>query len=43
MDDVRLVSVGGELLLSEVNGVGVGVGNELAPDIHFDKENTINK
>ena len=43
LNDVGLEGVDGGLLLSKVKGVGVGVGNELGPDIHFDQENTINE
>ena len=43
LDNVGLVSVGGELLISVVAGVGMALGDELAPDIHFDQENTVNE
>ena len=43
MDNVGLVSVGGELFISVVAGVSIGMGDELAPDIHFDQENTGNE
>ena len=43
LDNVGLVSVGGELLISVVVSVGMGMGDKLAPDIHFDQENTANE
>ena len=39
---IKLDTVVGGLLPSNVKDVGVGVGNELGPDIHFHKENTNN-
>ena len=42
MNDVGLDSVGGGLLLRKVKDVGVGVGDGLGPDIHFNQEDTIN-
>ena len=43
LDNVGLVSVGGELFISVVAGVSICMGDELAPDIHFDQENTGNE
>ena len=43
LDNVGLVSVGGELLISVVASVGMGMGDKLAPDIRFDQENTVNE
>ena len=40
--DVELDRVGVELITGNVNGVGMGSGNTLWPNVHFYREDTTN-